>query len=270
MPTVSDIAAFLEAFAPLRLAADWDNVGLLIGDANRSVSRVMTCLTVTPATVAEAIADHANLIVTHHPFPFEAMRRLTNDTVEGRLLLDLVAAGIAVYSPHTAFDSAAAGVNHQLCEGLQLTEIAPLIADADDPWIGTGRMGRTALGTTLEMLAQRAACFLKVESLQLVTTSAGLDPCDLVVNRVGVACGSAGDLLTTARERNCDCFVTGEARFHTCLAAQASGIPLLLVGHYASERFAVEQLAGVLAQRFVGLHIWPSQTERDPLTWWQQ
>ena len=60
-------------------------------------------------------------------------------------------------------------------------------------------------------------------------------------------------------------FVTGEARFHTLLEAEATGVGLILAGHFASERFAVERLAEVLAAKFPGLTVWPSRRERDPL-----
>ena len=101
MLSVSSIAAFLENFAPNRLAAEWDNVGLLVGDGQQDVERVITCLTVTPASVAEAVAEKADLIVTHHPLPFRPVRRLTADTPEGRMLLDLIAAALRE-DPHLA------------------------------------------------------------------------------------------------------------------------------------------------------------------------
>lgn len=61
--------------------------------------------------------------------------------------------------------------------------------------------------------------------------------------------------------------MTGEVRFHTCLEAEATGLALVLAGHYASERFGVEDLAQVLARQFPSLSIWASQHERDPLVW---
>src|SRR5947209_8063121 len=111
MPTVAAVLDFLEQLAPLDLAADWDNVGLLLGDRAASVERVMTCLTVTPEAAAEAIAERVQLVVTHHPILFRPVKRLTTDAADGRMLLDLVRAGVAVYSPHTAFDNATAGIN---------------------------------------------------------------------------------------------------------------------------------------------------------------
>ena len=93
MPSVSDFHAFLEEFAPLRLAESWDNVGLLVGDRRREVRRLMTCLTITPMTVDEAIDGAADLIVTHHPLPFSAIKRVTSETTAGLMLLKLIASG---------------------------------------------------------------------------------------------------------------------------------------------------------------------------------
>ena len=108
---ISELAQHLESIAPLGLAEDWDNVGLLVGDGNENVQRVMTCLTVTPNTVQEAIKKQADLIVSHHPFPFRPTKRITTQDTVGRLLWQLIRNGISVYSPHTAWDSAADGIN---------------------------------------------------------------------------------------------------------------------------------------------------------------
>jgi dinuclear metal center YbgI/SA1388 family protein len=260
MPTIADVAAYLDRFAPARLAADWDNVGLLVGDRQNVVTRVMTCLTVTPDSVAEAIREEADLIVTHHPFPFQATKRITSDTNEGRMLLNLMTAKIAIYSPHTAFDSAADGINQLLAEGLGLTNIAPLVADNEDAAIGTGRFGATG-AVPLRELARRSAAFLNINGVQIVG-----EPSQ-TINQVAIACGSGGELLEAARQAGCDCFVTGETRFHTCLEAQAAGIALVLTGHYASERFAVEALAQSLQGEFTQVKCWASRRECDPLNW---
>jgi len=116
----------LEDLAPLGTAEAWDNVGLLLGDAGEDVSTVMTCLTLTPDVAAEAIHAQANLVVTHHPLLFKPVQQLTGRTAEGRLILSLLRAGIAVYSPHTAWDNAPRGINQQLAELLELQNIRPI------------------------------------------------------------------------------------------------------------------------------------------------
>jgi dinuclear metal center YbgI/SA1388 family protein len=256
------LEAFLEEFAPPRLAESWDNVGLLIGDRQFEVRRIMTCLTVTPAVVEEAAAESVDLIVTHHPLPFSAVKRLTSDTTVGRMLLALIGARIAVYSPHTAFDSAAEGINQRLAEGLGLVEIEPLVPQPEGQ--GAGRQGRPTTPVTLDELAGRLMRFLGIANLQTVGAP------DRRPRRIAVACGAAGELLEAARLAGCDAMVLGEARFHTCVEAESSGIGLLLPGHYASERFAVEALADVLAGQFAGIQVWASRRERDPLRWISQ
>src|SRR5712692_7949207 len=126
MFTIAAAVEFLEQLAPPGLAADWDNVGLLLGDRAAEVQRLMTCLTVTPDSAAEAIESGTQLIVTHHPILFRPVKRLTSTTPEGRMVLALVRAGVAVYSPHTAFDNAGGGINEILASRLELRNVAPL------------------------------------------------------------------------------------------------------------------------------------------------
>lgn len=127
MSTVAELIAWLEQQAPLELAESWDNVGLLWGNPATTVERVMTCLTVTPTTAAEAIADGAALIVSHHPILFRPVPRVTASSNDPNgFLWKLARADIAVYSPHTAYDNAVDGINDQLARRLGLEKIGPL------------------------------------------------------------------------------------------------------------------------------------------------
>jgi dinuclear metal center YbgI/SA1388 family protein len=260
--SLQHVCDFLEHFAPLHLAEEWDNVGLLVGDRNLTIDRIMTCLTVTPASAAEAIETGAQLIVAHHPLPFHPLKRVTTDTTAGKMLWDLIGAGIAIYSPHTAFDSAGAGINQALIEGLGVVEAEPLIAaDEDSTGLGSGRFGKLAGPILLRELAERVKSFLKVEGLRIV----GKD--DSPVSTIAVACGAAGTFLAPAQKMGCDVLVTGETNFHTCLEAESTEIGLLLPGHFASERFAVEQLAERMGAEFQELEVWASRQEAAPYRW---
>ncbi len=126
MPTVAKFAAYLERFAPCATAAEWDNVGLLLGDPAAEVLGVMTCLTLSPDVAAEAVAARAELIVAHHPVLFRGVKKLTPASADGRVVLPLLRAGIAVYSPHTAFDNCVGGINDGLCGRLGLMRAVPL------------------------------------------------------------------------------------------------------------------------------------------------
>jgi dinuclear metal center YbgI/SA1388 family protein len=366
MPTVADVRSYLDAFAPPRLAAEWDNVGLLLGDAAAQVHRILTCLTVTPEVVAEAVEQGAELIVSHHPILVRGTKRLSTDTAEGRLLWPLMRAGIAVYSPHTAFDNTAGGINDSLARRLGLSEVGPLrhgdgprqckvvvfVPDGDlqkvsdamfaagagnigqyrecsfrlpgtgtffgseatNPTVGQkghreevsewrlevltpetaladvlaamrkahsyeepaydvyplkpapagqgeGRVGHLPQAMPLVELSRRVKRELKASALQYV------GPPERAVQRVAVACGAAGEFLDDAARAKADVFLTGEMRFHDYLRAQAAGVGLILPGHYATERPAVEELAERLGAQWPGLEVMASRREADPAAW---
>src|SRR5438105_12675068 len=128
MLLLQTVVDYHEHLAPLELAEEWDNVGLLLVEHSKQIERLMTCLTITPESAAEAIEERADLIVSHHPVLFRPVQRLTDATPEGRTLLSLLRAGIAIYSPHTAFDNAPGGINDLLAARLGLTAVVPLRA----------------------------------------------------------------------------------------------------------------------------------------------
>jgi dinuclear metal center YbgI/SA1388 family protein len=257
MLTVEMVTEFLGRIAPLSLAEDWDNVGLLVGDPDCQVRQVMTCLTVTPNVVAEAIEGKVDLIVSHHPMPFHAVKRLTPETPTGRMLLDLIAARVAVYSAHTAFDSAANGINQRLARGLDLRGVFPLVFSQEG--LGAGRIGWLEDPTPLGDVAESVKQFLNLDTIQIVG-----DP-EKNIRLMAVACGAAGEFLEKAREAHCDGMLLGETRYHTYLEAEAHNIGLILPGHYASERFGMECLADVLTAEFSRLEVWASRSEYDPV-----
>lgn len=260
MVQVQDICVFLEKFAPGKLAETWDNVGLLLGRRDAPVRRIMTCLTLTQAVAAEAVKRDVQLIVTHHPILFRGAKRLTDRTAEGRIVLTLIESGIAVFSPHTSYDSAGQGINQQLAEQLGLRGIAPIRANSDLPGLGAGRWG---ILETAEPASEFLGKVMEVTGATfLQTTLAGPDR----IQRVAIACGAASEFLDDAVRCGCDTFVTGEARFHSILEAQAAGVNLILTGHYPSERPAVEELAGILGEQFPGITCFASEEDRDPVT----
>lgn len=126
MHKVSEISAWMNKFAPSRLAESWDNVGLLWGDPSEPVHRIMTCLTVTHESAAEAIGAGVNLIVSHHPILFRGAKAIRADQHETAFLWKLARAGVAIYSPHTAFDNTKGGINDILAERLGLSNVKGL------------------------------------------------------------------------------------------------------------------------------------------------
>ena len=261
MINIQDVSNYMDKIAPTRLAEDWDNVGLLVGDPETEVQKIMTCLTITPASAQEAIASGAQLIVTHHPLPFRPLKKITTQKTPTRLLWQLINNGIAIYSPHTGFDSASGGINQRVCEKVGLTNITPLKPfENDSDGLGAGRFGDIQT-TTCSQFANQLKDIFGLQNIRYVGKESQN------VQRIASACGSGGSFLQAAVKSECNAMITGEADFHTCLEAQAQGLCLFLLGHYASERFAVEMLANELNQQFPDLEIWSSEKESDPIAW---
>ena len=261
MCTVAELVSLLDRLAPPDLAEDWDNTGLLWGDPTARVSRVMTCLTLTEDVAGEAVRRGAGLIVTHHPLPFRPVTRVVADDAQGRILWSLARANVAVHSPHTRWDNAPGGVNDRLAERLGLTDVRVLRPDpdltADGNERGAGRWGGLPEPVPFHEFAAAAKDKFDGGTVQVV-------PTDRDVRTVAVACGAAAEYLADADRLDCDAFVTGEARFHDALAARTRGVGLILLGHYASERFAQEALAERITAG-TGVETFASAVERDPL-----
>ncbi len=255
---VGDIVAVMEQIAPLSLSESWDNTGLLLGDLAAPVERLMTCLTLTGDSVSEAIQRRANLVISHHPLPFKPLSKITTGSQTGNLLWQLASNGISIYCPHTAWDSAPDGINAQLARKLSLDEIEPLIPSAQGE-LGAGRCGRLHKPATLEKIVGK-----------LMQTVPHCRPRAVTIERpiakVAFGCGSGGSFVTAAVAKQCDLLITGEATFHNCLEAQSLGIGLLMIGHFASEKFAMDQLASRLAAAFPLQEVWSSQLEQDPVS----
>ncbi|MDX2039190.1 MAG: Nif3-like dinuclear metal center hexameric protein [Isosphaeraceae bacterium] len=133
MITTADIERELEAIAPRRIAESWDNVGLLVGDPQARVTRLMTCLTVTPDVAREAIAERVEAVVSHHPVLFKAVKQLRADRPETEAVWLLARAGVAVLSRHTAHDNADDGINELLARRVGVVEtqaLRPFVREA--------------------------------------------------------------------------------------------------------------------------------------------
>lgn len=259
MTALKDIERQLNQIAPLALAENWDNVGLLAGDSQMKIQRLMTCLTLTDSVLEEAISKGVGLIVTHHPIPFKPINRITSSSNTGRVLWKAIRNSIAIYSPHTAWDNAHQGINRQLAHALQLGSIRCMQPAANAELaakeLGTGIVGNFAAPVRISELWKR----LQANIIEIQPRCSQSD--DPLATRVGIVCGAGGSMLHLATKHQCDVFVTGEATYHQVLEAQASGITLMLMGHFASERFAMRKLASLISAALPSVECLASETE---------
>ncbi|MEO7033754.1 MAG: Nif3-like dinuclear metal center hexameric protein [Polyangiaceae bacterium] len=127
---LADVLQLLERIAPLDLAEDWDNVGLLLEptlSAQREIERLFLCIDLSESVLSEAIELGANFVLAYHPPLFRGLKRLRASSAEERVLVRALEAGLAVYSPHTALDAAQGGVNDWLASGVGPGRCTPLV-----------------------------------------------------------------------------------------------------------------------------------------------
>jgi len=276
---LGDWVALVDEVWPERDAAGWDATGLQVGDPDDEVRAVLVCLDVTAATLAEAAAAGADLVLAHHPLLFRPLARLTPATAAGRLALAAARAGIGILAAHTNLDAAVPGTTDPVARLLDLRGVRPLVplpggggADGTgaDPGQGAGAVRAKGSGLVGELPAPRPLRAV-ADALAAGLPSPHLrvaGDLDAPVLRVA-ACGGAGDAhIRDALAAGADVFVTGDLRHHPVLDARTQGLALVDAGHWATEAAAlpaaVARLAAAAAGRGLTARLLASDVVTEP------
>lgn len=237
MNTVKEIFEKLCEIAPLELQLEYDNAGFLIGRSDAPVKKALLSLDVTAEVVEEAITRGAQLIVSHHPVVWDAMRSITDRVPGNGKLLRLLENGIAVISMHTNLDMAKGGVNDVLISLLGAKNEG--VFDEE----GCGRKGSLEKPMPLEVFL--SICKEKLNSRGLRYHDAGRP-----VEHIAVLGGSGGSNLIGAWQAGCDTFVTADVKYSVFLQARELGINLIDGDHFCTENPVVPVLAEKLRAAF--------------------
>ncbi|MGN6753699.1 MAG: Nif3-like dinuclear metal center hexameric protein [Intrasporangium sp.] len=234
-----DVVARLEALYPPDSAAAWDRVGLVTGDLDQPVRRILFALDPTLAVIEEAAAWEADLLVTHHPLLLRGVHSVATSSAKGASITRLVVADIALYVAHTNADVADPGVSGVLATALGLTSQRAL---SDIEGYAAGRVGELPAPLSLAEFATRL-------SEVLPDTAGGIrvagDPA-AQVSRVAVLGGAGDDQFDAVRASGADVYVTADLRHHPALEAceeARDGTPYLVdAGHWATESLWLEDV----------------------------
>lgn len=266
-PTVADVVATLDARYPPSWAESWDRVGLVLGEPEAPVRRVLCVVDCVPETVAQAREVGADLIVAHHPLLLRGVSSVAPTTYKGRIVHQLIKGDIALFVAHTNADVANPGVSDALAARLGLHDLRPLrpAPPGDRPdgdGRGTGRIGRLPAPMTLAELTHHAARALP--STTWGVRAAGRP--DRMIATVAV-CGGAGDsFLADASAAGVDAYLTADLRHHPVSEHIAGGGPALLdAAHWATERPWLDDLAAHL-RAACGVEVVVSDLDTDPWT----
>ena len=252
---VLDIYNFIDKIAPFESQMDFDNSGLLIGNFNQKINKILLCLDITREVIDEAIKLNINLIISHHPVIFKSIRRISFDYVCYLLIKNNICAICA----HTNLDLSEIGTNFCLFEKLSLKNKKSLsFYEKNNKNYVLGYTGELES----EINSRDFAIFVKkkLECLGVRFTDISKK-----IKKVAVSSGAGGNLISEAFNKKCDAFLTGEIKHSDILFANEHGISIFDVGHFKSENLVISHLRNILQKEFSMLEFVESRVFSDKI-----
>lgn len=260
MLRLSEIIEELEALAPPRLAEEWDNVGLLVGDEDARIKNVYVCLDITSENVRCAADFGADLIISHHPLIFKPLSRVVENDVTGGIVRTLIKNNISAYCMHTNFDNADGGMNDLLAQKLGLENVRKYTPDEcidanGKPLEQTGRVGVLEYPMSFEEFIEHTKAALSCRALKY------MGDLSETVQTVALCSGSGGSLMYSAFHSCADAYVTADLNHHQAQTAREIGLNIIDAGHFETENIICEFLHEFLYTRFPDINIKLSDSE---------
>lgn len=246
MIRVNDILAYSEELAPTALKMNFDNVGLLVGDGDNGIGKVLVALDITDEVIDEAISIGAELIVSHHPIIFEPMKAVLYSDLGGKKIIKLIKNNISAICMHTNLDIAEGGVNDALMSALHASVSGYLEytgTDSDGVKHGCGRVGELEREMPLPE-------FLSICKAELNCNGLRYHDAGLKVKKLAVMGGSGGSEVELAKRLGCDTYVTSDIKYNNFLDAKELGINLIDADHFCTENVIVPVLRSKLSEKF--------------------
>ena len=250
MLRAAEIAKTFDACFPFEDACPYDNVGLLVGRADRDVKKALIALDVTTEVIKEAKDLGVDLIVSHHPVIFREVKKVTDQSYTGMILLSLIENGLAAISLHTNFDKGEEGNNDALARKLGATfyeKIEDGFATEFDlaeelPFDVFARKVKAALGDAV-----------------IRTIGGGM------VKRVIASCGAGIDegLILRAKEDGA-VIVTADVKHNYAVMAKDLSVALVEATHYASEWGFTDKIKEFMTNKCKGVELFISKTNINP------
>jgi len=229
---VKTIEKIMEKYAPTILKEDYDNVGLMVGDSDATVTKILIALDCTMDIISEAVDSGCNFILTHHPLLFIKPKTITRDSLVGRKIMELILNGINVYASHTNLDSASGGLNDIVTEilGFNKYKIIQPSKNSNYSWdTGIGRLVSLDEPIKLGQLCEDVKGTFNAGHIRYV----GED--DALIKTIAIINGSGEDFFNESVRLGADCIITGDTKYHGVQDLKEQGIALIDAGHFATE-----------------------------------
>lgn len=261
MTTVNSIYEILDRTAPFKYQEKWDNSGLIVGDGDSEVNKILIALDITNSVVDEACRKGSDLIISHHPVIFHPLKTIDFNNPVCRLLQEFKSA-ICI---HTPFDVAKGGINDiiydMLKKPLMLEDDAESIeVVSNDGVTGYGKICSTMLSDDFDE-KEIAAILKDVFNCTVVRYCEGTR----YIRRVAFCSGAGGSFLDTVIGMNADVYITGDVKHDQWITARNNGLALFDCGHYHTETIALDYLKRVIQANFPDVKVEIAESNTDPV-----
>ena len=256
---VRDIAAAIESFAPLSLQESYDNAGLIVGRMDDDVHKALLAVDVTEEVLAEAVAEGCDMIITHHPIIFHAMKRFNSASQTERCVEEAIRRGIVLYAAHTNLDSTPDGMSWRVAQMLGLENIA-VMQPTNTEGAGFGVVGELAEAMPSADFMRRVMERFDVKALR------HSDVVKTEIRKVAICTGSGGSLIDDARKSGADIYLTADLRYNDFMRHE-NAIILADMGHFESEYCAIQILFDILSKKIPIFAVRKSVCSRNPVNY---
>jgi len=215
---ISEIYKFLDNLSPFELQEPWDNSGLLIGDFNQDIQKIVLSIDVDESLI-DSIEENT-LLITHHPIIFGGLKQLEFSKYPANLIQKMIQKNISNISMHTNFDQT------HLNEYVATEVLGYKISQKD------GFVAYLDVDEDFDVFARKVASAFSLPHAKCVKSSSR-------VKKVALTTGSGCSLIKSI---DADCFLTGDVKYHDAMEAKSINLSLIDIGHFESEHFFAEIL----------------------------
>ena len=250
MNKVSEILSYITEVAPIHWQESYDNSGLLVGDANALVDKVLLTLDLTEKVIDEAIENSFHLVISHHPLIFKGLKNILVDDTTGRIITKAIKHDISIAAMHTNIDNSFYGVNRVLAEQLGLKDLNilhPNISASQPLGDSETQVGSGMIGTLENEMSEKDFLRLIKEKLNI----AAIRHTELLnkpIKKVAICGGSGAFLINDAKRCGADAYITADLKYHDFFDAD-NELLIIDAGHFETEQFTKQLFADIILKK---------------------
>ena len=243
------VIEILEKQSPKSYACDWDNVGLLVGREDKEIQKIYIALDATDEAIEEAIANGADMLLTHHPMIFKGMKRVTQEDFIGRRIIRLIQNDISYYAMHTNFDVMGMADLAADYLGISDTRVWEITSVSETGAEGIGRYGSLKKEMTVRECCEEVKQAFSLENVKVFGNL------ERKVKTAAISPGSGRSVISNALQAGVDVLITGDIDHHTGIDAVDQGLCIIDAGHYGIEHVFTEDVKAYLEKVLTGVHM---------------